>query len=112
MTDLTDNGRQIFYFMHLVLCFIPKFFAHYFTYDWDVTKISNRRLSLFLKLKWLIQERAMVTIKPTKKGLKEIGEEHELYTMKYLRQKPVRTFQAGVYKVPFQFCRGRENIKL
>lgn len=35
-------------------------------------------------------ERAKVSVAPTKQGLKEIDEQHPLYTMKYLKDKPVR----------------------
>ncbi|XP_037932436.1 transcription elongation factor SPT6 [Teleopsis dalmanni] len=35
-------------------------------------------------------ERAKMTVKPTKKGMKEIDENHPCYTIKYLANKPVR----------------------
>ncbi|XP_064461195.1 transcription elongation factor SPT6-like [Ornithodoros turicata] len=38
-------------------------------------------------------ERAKVCVSPTKKGLKEIDENHACYTMKYLRYKPVRNLE-------------------
>lgn len=40
----------------------------------------------------MYMERAKVTIKPTKIGLKMIDEAHPIYTMKYLKDKPVRDF--------------------
>jgi transcription elongation factor SPT6 len=38
-------------------------------------------------------ERATINVHPTKKGLKEIGEDHDVYTMKYLKDKPVRSLE-------------------
>lgn len=38
----------------------------------------------------IFYERAKVTVCPTKKGLKEIDELHTCYTIKYLKDKPVR----------------------
>ncbi|XP_055370819.1 transcription elongation factor SPT6 isoform X2 [Condylostylus longicornis] len=35
-------------------------------------------------------ERAKINVRPTKKGIKEIDENHPCYTMKYLKNKPVR----------------------
>uniref|UniRef100_A0A7G3AZW4 Transcription elongation factor SPT6 n=1 Tax=Lutzomyia longipalpis TaxID=7200 RepID=A0A7G3AZW4_LUTLO len=35
-------------------------------------------------------ERARISVAPTKKGIKEIDENHPCYTMKFLRNKPVR----------------------
>ncbi|TRY62957.1 hypothetical protein TCAL_10880 [Tigriopus californicus] len=35
-------------------------------------------------------ERATITARPTKKGIKDIDEDHECYAMKYLKDKPVR----------------------
>ncbi|KAK0074908.1 hypothetical protein PV325_007644, partial [Microctonus aethiopoides] len=35
-------------------------------------------------------EKAKLSVKPTKKGIKEIDENHSIYTMKYLKDKPVR----------------------
>lgn len=35
-------------------------------------------------------ERAKINVKPTKKGSKEIDENHPCYSMKYLKEKPVR----------------------
>ncbi|KAH7639804.1 transcription elongation factor spt6-like protein [Dermatophagoides farinae] len=40
----------------------------------------------------MFYERATVTVKPTKKGQKEIDESHACYTMKYLRNKPISSF--------------------
>ena len=39
-------------------------------------------------------ERARITVKPTKKGLKEIDENHDCYSVKYLNDKPVQTLTA------------------
>ena len=41
----------------------------------------------------LFQEKAKISCRPTPKGVKEIGEDHEIYTMKYLGNKPVREFK-------------------
>ncbi|XP_078047458.1 transcription elongation factor SPT6 isoform X1 [Augochlora pura] len=38
----------------------------------------------------MYMERAKISIKPTKKGIKEIDENHPIYAMKYLKDKPVR----------------------
>jgi len=38
-------------------------------------------------------DKAVISLKPTQKGIKDIGEEHELYQMKYLMNKPVRRFR-------------------
>ena len=38
----------------------------------------------------MYMERAKITVRPTKKGIKEIDENHRIYTMKYLKDKPVR----------------------
>lgn len=38
----------------------------------------------------IFYERAKVSVRPTKKGLKEIDEFHSCYTIKYLKNKPVR----------------------
>ncbi|XP_025986196.2 LOW QUALITY PROTEIN: transcription elongation factor SPT6 [Solenopsis invicta] len=38
----------------------------------------------------MYMERAKISVKPTKKGIKEIDENHPIYTMKYLKDKPVR----------------------
>ncbi|XP_023242655.1 transcription elongation factor SPT6-like [Centruroides sculpturatus] len=35
-------------------------------------------------------ERAKINIKPTKKGIKEVDENHPCYTMKYLKNKPLK----------------------
>lgn len=37
----------------------------------------------------MYMERAKRSIKPTKKGIKEIDENHPIYRMKYLKNKPV-----------------------
>ncbi|KOX79279.1 Transcription elongation factor SPT6 [Melipona quadrifasciata] len=38
----------------------------------------------------MYMERAKISVKPTKKGIKEIDENHPVYGMKYLKDKPVR----------------------
>lgn len=38
----------------------------------------------------MYMERAKVSVKPTKKGIKEIDEGHAIYGLKYLKNKPVR----------------------
>lgn len=38
----------------------------------------------------IYMERAKLSIRPTKKGMKEIDENHPIYAMKYLQNKPVR----------------------
>lgn len=42
-------------------------------------------------------ERAKLNIKPTKKGLKVIDESHNLYSMKYVKNKPVRDLANDQY---------------
>ena len=41
----------------------------------------------------IFQERATITVKPTSKGIKDIGEDHEIFTMKYLKDKPIKDFK-------------------
>lgn len=38
----------------------------------------------------IYMERAKISIRPTKKGMKEIDENHPIFSMKYLKNKPVR----------------------
>ncbi|XP_043252749.1 transcription elongation factor SPT6-like isoform X2 [Colletes gigas] len=38
----------------------------------------------------MYMERAKLSVRPTKKGIKEIDENHPLFTIKYLKDKPVR----------------------
>ncbi|XP_031835725.1 transcription elongation factor SPT6 isoform X1 [Nomia melanderi] len=38
----------------------------------------------------MYMERAKISVRPTKKGIKEIDENHPIYSMKYLKDKPVR----------------------
>lgn len=40
----------------------------------------------------MYMERAKLSVRPTKKGIKEIDENHPIYSMKYLKDKPVRDF--------------------
>ncbi|KAK9308785.1 hypothetical protein QLX08_001384 [Tetragonisca angustula] len=40
----------------------------------------------------MYMERAKISVKPTKKGIKEIDEGHAIYSLKYLKNKPVRDF--------------------
>ncbi|XP_055642141.1 transcription elongation factor SPT6 isoform X2 [Toxorhynchites rutilus septentrionalis] len=40
----------------------------------------------------LYYERAKLSVRPTKQGMKEIDENHACYSMKYLKDKPVREF--------------------
>lgn len=42
-------------------------------------------------------ERAKLTVKPTKKGLKEIDEAHSCYNMKYVKDKPIRDLSADQF---------------
>ena len=41
----------------------------------------------------IFQERAAITVRPTAKGIKDIGEDHEIFTMKYLKDKPIKEFK-------------------
>ncbi|UYV64588.1 SUPT6H [Cordylochernes scorpioides] len=43
------------------------------------------------------QERACISVKPTKKGLKEIDENHPCYTYRYLRNKPIRYLNGEMF---------------
>ncbi|CAG5108685.1 Similar to Spt6: Transcription elongation factor SPT6 (Drosophila melanogaster) [Cotesia congregata] len=38
----------------------------------------------------MYMERAKISVRPTKKGFKQIDENHHLYTVKYLKDKPIR----------------------
>ncbi|XP_051159276.1 transcription elongation factor SPT6-like isoform X2 [Leptopilina boulardi] len=40
----------------------------------------------------MYMERAKLSVRPTKKGIKEIDENHPVYSMKYLKDKPIRDF--------------------
>lgn len=42
-------------------------------------------------------EKAKIDVKPTKKGVKEIDENHPCYSLKYLKGKPVRDLQADQF---------------
>uniref|UniRef100_A0A2M3YZ36 Transcription elongation factor SPT6 n=1 Tax=Anopheles braziliensis TaxID=58242 RepID=A0A2M3YZ36_9DIPT len=56
------------------------------------------REPLFRKcIRELFFERAKLTVRPTKKGMKEIDETHPCYAMKYLKEKPVRDLAADQY---------------
>ena len=41
----------------------------------------------------IFQERATISVRPTSKGIKDIGEDHEIFTMKYLKDKPIKDFK-------------------
>lgn len=41
-------------------------------------------------LRAAVFERAKISVTPTKKGIKEIDENHPCYSVKYLKEKPVR----------------------
>ena len=41
----------------------------------------------------IFQERATISVKPTQKGIKDINEDHEIFTMKYLKDKPIKEFK-------------------
>jgi transcription elongation factor SPT6 len=43
------------------------------------------------------QEKAKLTVRPTKKGIKEIDENHPCYGMKYLKGKPVRDLNNDMF---------------
>ncbi|XP_053682343.1 transcription elongation factor SPT6 isoform X2 [Sabethes cyaneus] len=45
----------------------------------------------------LYYERAKLTVRPTKKGIKEIDENHQCFSMKYLKDKPVRDLTGDQY---------------
>ena len=66
----------------------------------DVLKASNYMLAVQLAREPLVRqcvreafyERARVDVVPTKQGLKEIDENHTLFSLKFLKDKPVRDF--------------------
>jgi transcription elongation factor SPT6 len=41
-------------------------------------------------IRTIFYERAKISARPTKKGMKEIDESHPCYTFKYLKNKPVK----------------------
>ncbi|KAL7027357.1 hypothetical protein ACKWTF_005413 [Chironomus riparius] len=45
----------------------------------------------------IFYERAKLTVRPTKRGLKEIDEFHSCYTLKYLKNKPVNTIKGDEF---------------
>lgn len=67
----------------------------------DVTKAAvfmvatqlSREPSVRQTAREVFYERATINVKPTKKGMKEIGEDHDIYSMKYLKDKPVRNLE-------------------
>ncbi|KAL1140288.1 hypothetical protein AAG570_000220 [Ranatra chinensis] len=42
-------------------------------------------------------ERAKIDVRPTKRGMKEVDENHPCYTMKYMKNKPVRDLKGDQY---------------
>lgn len=45
----------------------------------------------------IFYERAKISVRPTKKGIKEIDENHACYSMKYIKDKPVRDLAGDQY---------------
>merc|ERR1719186_2127279 len=45
----------------------------------------------------VFQEKGVVTVKPTKLGIEEIGEDHPCFPMKYLKDKPIREFRGDEF---------------
>jgi len=43
------------------------------------------------------QEKAKLTVRPTKRGMKEIDENHPCYSIKYLKDKPVRDLSGDMF---------------
>jgi transcription elongation factor SPT6 len=43
------------------------------------------------------QEKAKLTVRPTKKGIKEIDENHPCFSFKYLKEKPVRDLSGEMF---------------
>ncbi|XP_053983538.1 transcription elongation factor SPT6-like isoform X1 [Hylaeus volcanicus] len=64
----------------------------------EVVKASQLMVAIQLAREPLVRkcvremymERAKISVRPTKKGMKEIDENHPIYAMKYLKNKPVR----------------------
>lgn len=55
-----------------------------------VARQISREPLLRKTLREIFFERAKINVRPTKKGIKEIDENHPCYTMKYIANKPVR----------------------
>uniref|UniRef100_A0A336LY91 Transcription elongation factor SPT6 n=1 Tax=Culicoides sonorensis TaxID=179676 RepID=A0A336LY91_CULSO len=62
-----------------------------------VAKQLSREPLLRKVLRETYFERAKLSVTPTKKGMKEIDENHNCYTMKYLSNKPVRDLTADQF---------------
>lgn len=45
----------------------------------------------------MYKEKAKISVRPTKKGIKLIDENHPIWTMKYLKDKPVRDLVGDQY---------------
>ncbi|XP_065344159.1 transcription elongation factor SPT6 [Cloeon dipterum] len=52
------------------------------------------------------QERAKLTVRPTKKGMKEIDENHPCYSVKYLKDKPVTDLKGDMF---LQLCMAEQE---
>nr|CAD7453944.1 unnamed protein product [Timema tahoe] len=77
-----------------------EYISNKFTNEEDVLRAVKFMVAMQLSRDPLVRkcvretffERAKVDVMPTKKGIKEIDENHPCYSMKYLKNKPVRDF--------------------
>nr|CAD7195384.1 unnamed protein product [Timema douglasi] len=77
-----------------------EYISNKFTNEEDVLRAVKFMVAMQLSRDPLVRkcvretffERAKVDVIPTKKGIKEIDENHPCYSMKYLKNKPVRDF--------------------
>merc|ERR1712110_219188 len=56
------------------------------------TQIS-RDPSIRKEVRDAFYDKATITVRPTKKGMKEIDENHNCYSMRYLKDKPIQTLK-------------------
>lgn len=45
----------------------------------------------------IYREKAKISVRPTKKGIKLIDENHDIFTMKYLKDKPIRDLKGDEF---------------
>ena len=71
-----------------------------FTAPEEILKVAQLMVAIQLSREPLVRKtvmvmymkRAKISVRPTKRGIKEIDENHPVYSMKYLKDKPVKDF--------------------
>jgi len=62
-----------------------------------VAKQLSRHPYVRRKLREKYRDRAVVSVRPTKKGRSEIDENHSIYKSKYIKNKPIRDLEKDEY---------------